>query len=138
VFAAGQVPLEEALGQLKQLNQEHQHGQGVDRDALAQAGEQVEEAFRSLEQQAALELHADRIWQLLQAGQAGDALERIAALRARTSSKLEEVEALWTLVAGVAAENDLLAVDHELAAAMPEAAPQVLPLEQLVGAVAHG
>lgn len=136
MFAAGQVPLEEALGQLKQLNQDHQQGQGVDRTALALAGEQVEEAFRSLEKQAALELHADRIWQLLQAGKAGDALQRIAALRARTSSRLEEVEALWTLVAGVAAENELLAAAEDRGAVQEAAG---LPLEEaLMEEMAHG
>lgn len=136
VFAAGQVPLEEALEALQQLNEEHQHGLGVDRAALARTGVQVEDAFRALERQAAIELHADRIWQLLQAGKAGQALERIATLRAQTSSRLEEVEALWTLVAGVAAENELLAAEEP----PPDREDgERLPLAVPVGAgVAHG
>jgi len=57
------------------------------------------------------ERSAEATWDNLdRMGQAGRTLERIAALRAQTSAKLEEVEALWTLAPGAAAAVKYLAL----------------------------
>jgi hypothetical protein len=68
----------------------------------------MEYAFADLERRAAQELHADQIWQLMRAGRGDEALQRLAEIRGKASNSLSEVDALWKLVSGVAARNEIL------------------------------
>ncbi|TET99354.1 MAG: hypothetical protein E3J30_04715 [Anaerolineales bacterium] len=118
VLAIGNVSLEQALSDLKQLKEEIKGETFPDKRKLRAANKKVEKAFQDLERRAALEIHADQIWQLMRAGQGGEALERIAKLRQEATNSLNEVEALWKLVASVAAENEILSEEVDIADAL--------------------
>ena len=113
VFAVGNVPLEQALEQLRQLKDETRREGNPSPDHISRASKEVENAFRELERRASLEIHADKVWQLLRSGKGSDALHRIASLRDEISNNLNEVEALWNLVANVSAENELASTKFE-------------------------
>ena len=115
VLAIGNVSLEQALSDLKQLKEEIKGETFPDKRKLHAANKKVEKAFQDLERRAALEIHADQIWQLMRAGQGSEALERIAKLRQEATNSLNEVEALWKLVASVAAENEILSEEVDIA-----------------------
>ncbi len=108
IFAVGNVSLEQALDELKKLKEEPKNNSTPTPTQLENVSSHLETAFRDLEKRAALEIHADQIWQLMRVGRGSDALHRIASLRDEASNRLNEVEALWKLVASVAAENELL------------------------------
>ncbi len=108
IFAVGNVSLEQALDELKKLKEEPKKNCTPTPSQLENVSIHLETAFRDLEKRAALEIHADKIWQLMRVGRGSDALHRIASLRDEASNRLNEVEALWKLVASVAAENELL------------------------------
>lgn len=118
VLAIGNVSLEQALSDLKQLKEEIKGETFPDKRKLRAANKKVEKAFQDLERRAALEIHADQIWQLMRAGQGSEALERIAKLRQEATNSLNEVEALWKLVASVAAENEILSEEVDIADAL--------------------
>ena len=113
VLAAGNVPLENALNQLKQLQQSTKDPGRPTPEILKQANERIEQAFVNLEQRAAQEVHADQIWQLMRAGRGDEALKRIAEIRSKANNNLNEVDALWKLVSGIAARNELLVEESE-------------------------
>jgi hypothetical protein len=108
VLAAGNVPLETALAKLQELKQNARDPGRPSAEALQTASQRIERAFADLEKRAALELHADQIWQLMRAGRGDEALQRIAEIRSKANNNLTEVDALWKLVSGVAARNELL------------------------------
>jgi len=108
VFASGNVPLETALAKLQELKQACRDPGRPSGDALKQASRRIEQAFTDLERRAAQEMHADQIWQLMRAGRGDEALQRIAEIRSKASNNLSEVDALWKLISGVAARNELL------------------------------
>ena len=114
VLAVGNVPLETALGKLQELKQSARDPGRPSAEALQKASQRIEQAFVDLERRAAQELHADHIWQLMRAGRGDKALQRIAEIRNKANNNLSEVDALWKLVSGVAAQNELL--DEELEA----------------------
>lgn len=120
VLAAGDVPLENALNQLKQLQQNTKDPGRPTPEILTQASERIEQAFVNLEQRAAQEVHADQIWQLMRAGRGEEALERIAEIRSKANNNLNEVDALWKLVSGIAARNELLVEESEAMAQIDE------------------
>jgi len=113
VLAAGDIPLENALNQLKQLQESTKDPGRSTPEVLEQASERIEQAFINLEQRAAQEVHADQIWQLMRAGRGEEALERIAEIRSMANNNLNEVDALWKLVSGIAARNELLVEESE-------------------------
>jgi len=113
VFAVGNVPLEQALEQLRQLKEETRREGNPSPDQISKVSKEVESAFRELERRASLEIHADKVWQLLRSGKGSDALRNIATLRDEISNNLNEVEALWNLVANVSAENELASSEFE-------------------------
>jgi hypothetical protein len=113
VLAAGDVPLENALNQLKQLQQSTKDPVRPTPKTLMQASERIEKAFVNLEQRAAQEIHADQIWQLMREGRGDEALKRIAEIRSKANNNLNEVDALWKLVSGIAARNELLVEESE-------------------------
>jgi hypothetical protein len=108
VLASGSVPLETALAKLEQLKQSARDPRRPSPEALKKASQRIEQAFTELERRAAQELHADQIWQLMRAGRGEQALQRIAEIRSQANNNLSEVDALWKLVSGVAARNELL------------------------------
>lgn len=130
VLAQGSVPLEEALSQLKRLKEDTKAQGRPSPEALKQASAQVERGFTELEKRAAHELHADQIWQLMRGGRGDDALQRIAEIRNRASNNLSEVDALWKLVSGIAAQNEML-VEH--AAETVDTGKTLIPQEVLHG-----
>jgi hypothetical protein len=109
VLAVGNVPLETALARLQELKQNARDTGRPSAEALQKASQRIEQAFVDLERKAAQELHADQIWQLMRAGRGDVALQRIAEIRSKANNNLSEVDALWKLVSGVAARNELLA-----------------------------
>lgn len=113
VFASGNVPLETALGKLQELKQSAHDPGRPSAEALGHASKRIEQAFTDLERRAAQEIHADQIWQLMRAGRGDEALQRIAEVRSKASNNLSEVDALWKLVSGVAARNELLDEESE-------------------------
>jgi len=113
VLASGDVPLENALNQLKQLKLSTKDPGRPTPEVVEQASERIEQAFINLEQRAAQEVHADQIWQLMRAGRGEEALERIAEIRGMANNNLNEVDALWKLVSGIAARNELLVEESE-------------------------
>jgi len=120
VLAAGNVPLEEALSQLKKLKQGTKEPGRPTPEALAEASHRIQRAFVTLEQRAAQEVHADQIWQLMRTGMGEEALQRIAEIRNQASNNLNEVDALWKLVSGIAARNELLQEGPETALCVDE------------------
>jgi hypothetical protein len=108
VLASGNIPLETALAKLQELKQSARDPGRPSADALKTASRRIEQAFTDLERRAAQELHADQIWQLMRAGRGDEALRRIAEIRSKANNNLSEVDALWKLVSGVAARNELL------------------------------
>lgn len=131
ILAAGNVPLEVALDKLKELK-----GNAGDRapilpEALRQASRHIEQAFLGLERRSAQELHADQIWQLMRAGQGDEALQRIAELRSQANNSLSEVDALWKLVSGIAARNELLDQEPDESTEAQAVLESLLPLEVL-------
>ena len=130
VLAAGDVPLENALNQLKQLQQSTKDPGRSTPEVLEQASERIEQAFINLEQRAAQEVHADQIWQLMRAGRGEEALKRIAEIRSMANNNLNEVDALWKLVSGIAARNELLVEEYEEIAHIEEL---MMPEEVLHG-----
>jgi len=113
VFASGNVPLETALAKLQELKQSAHDPGRPSVEALRHASKRIEQAFSDLEKRAAQEIHADQIWQLMRAGRGDEALQRIAEVRNKASNNLSEVDALWKLVSGVAARNELLDEESE-------------------------
>jgi hypothetical protein len=113
VLGAGNVPLETALARLQELKQNARETGRPSAEALQKASQRIEQAFADLERRAAQELHADQIWQLMRAGRGDEALQRIAEIRSKANNNLSEVDALWKLVSGVAARNELLADGSE-------------------------
>jgi len=111
VFAVGNVPLEQALEKLQQLKDETKREINLSPEHIARVSRDVENAFQELERRASLEIHADKIWQLLRSGQGSEALRRIASLRDEVSHNLNEVEALWNLVVNVTAENEIASTE---------------------------
>jgi len=130
VLAKGSIPLEEALAKLKGLKEDTKAQGSLSPDALKEASTKVERAFTELERRAAQELHADQIWQLMRGGRGEEALQRIAEIRARASNNLGEVDALWKLVSGIAARNEMLA---EHSAQTVDAEKTQIPQEVLHG-----
>jgi len=130
VLAKGSIPLEEALTKLKRLKEDTKAQGSLSPDALKEASTKVERAFTELERRAAQELHADQIWQLMRGGRGEEALQRIAEIRARASNNLGEVDALWKLVSGIAARNEMLA---EHSAQTVDAGETEIPQEVLHG-----
>jgi hypothetical protein len=112
VLAVGNTPLEQAIKNLRDLKEESKADGFASAEQLRRTSENVENAFKELERRAALEIHADQIWQLMRAGEGKEALKRIAMIREEASNSLNEVDALWKLVSSVAAENELLTVDQ--------------------------
>jgi hypothetical protein len=112
VLAVGNASLEQAIKNLRDLKEESKADGFASAEQLRRTSEKVERAFKELEQRAALEIHADQIWQLMRAGAGREALKRVAKIRQEASNSLNEVEALWKLVSSVAAENELLAADR--------------------------
>jgi hypothetical protein len=109
VLARGNVPLEEAIDQLKRLKEDAKDPAEPDPKSLEQASQRIQRAFNEMEHRAAQELHADQIWQLMRAGRGDDALQQVARIRNQASNNLSEVDALWQLLSGIAAQNELLA-----------------------------
>ena len=107
VFAVGNVPLEQALEKLQQLKNETNRVNKLSQDHVDHVSMDVERAFQELERRASLEIHADKIWQLLRSGKGTEALHRIASLRDEVSHNLNEVEALWNMVVNISAENEI-------------------------------
>jgi hypothetical protein len=112
VLAVGNAPLEQALKNLRDLKEESKADGFASADQLRRTSEKVKNAFKEIERRAALEIHADQIWQLMRAGEGSEALKRIAKIRQEASYNLNEVDALWKLVSSVAAENELLTVNQ--------------------------
>ena len=112
VLAVGNAPLEQAIKNLRDLKEESKADGFASADQLRRTSENVEKAFKEIERQAALEIHADQIWQLMRVGEGREALKRIAKIRQEASNNLNEVDALWKLVSSVAAENELLTVNQ--------------------------
>lgn len=112
VLAVGNAPLEQAIENLRDLKEESKVDGFASPERLRRTSDNVENAFNELERRAALEIHADQIWQLIRAGEGSEALKRIARIRQEVSNNLNEVDALWKLVSSVAADNELLRVDQ--------------------------
>lgn len=83
---------------------------------IAAASHQIGEALSNLERRAAVNLDAEALWQLLQAGQAEEALRRLQGLRGQLTNRLEEVESLYELMTALGTQEN----DRE---EMPEAIP---------------
>lgn len=131
VFASGSVPLETALAKLQELKQSARHPHSLSVEALQQVSRRIEQAFIDLERRAAQEIHADQIWQLMRVGRGDEALQRIAEIRSKVSNNLSEVDALWTLVSGVAARNELLDEESDDPGPEVELAQTPQPIEVL-------
>ncbi|MEA1979088.1 MAG: hypothetical protein U9N80_14450, partial [Chloroflexota bacterium] len=59
-----------------------------------------------------------------------EALERIAEIRSKANNNLNEVDALWKLVSGIAARNELLVEESE---AMAQIGELLMPEEVMHG-----
>jgi hypothetical protein len=138
VLATGNAPLETALEKLAQLKQSARDPGRPSPEALKVASQRMEHAFADLERRAAQELHADQIWQLMRAGRGDEALQRLAEIRGRASNSLSEVDALWKLVSGVAARNEIL--EDERAEEQEPEAEEVSEIEETfqTAEVLHG
>jgi hypothetical protein len=131
VLAAGNMPLESALAKLRELKQSARDPGRPSPEALEKASQRIEEAFVDLERRAAQELHADQIWQLMRGGRGDEALQRIAEIRSTASNNLSEVDALWKLVSGIAARNELLDEEQGQPEGAEEVEDTLMPLEVL-------
>ena len=133
VLAPGNIPLENALGKLTELKRSAKDPDRPSVEVLRQASQRIEQAFVGLERRAAQEIHADQIWQLMRAGQGDEALQRIAEIRSKANNNLSEVDALWKLVSGIAARNELLVQEADESDEAENVEESLLPLEVLHG-----
>ena len=63
-------------------------------------------------------------------GRGDEALKRIAEIRSKANNNLNEVDALWKLVSGIAARNELMVEESEDVAHIEEL---IMPVEVIHG-----
>jgi hypothetical protein len=107
LLATGNVAMEEALQDLKQLARDRASANAGD---VSTANRNVQRALAELERRASIEINADQIWQLMQHGKGEAALRQVASLRGRLQEELTEVEALWDMVVDIGARNEMAAL----------------------------
>lgn len=93
--------LMEALKSMKDISQETK---AVGPRAVANASRMIGEALTQIERRAAVTLNAEALWQLLQAGQAEEALSQLERIRGQLTGKLDEVESLYELMTELGAQ----------------------------------
>jgi len=108
VFGKGNLRFEDAVERLRSIKDDVKNEGKPSKGVIDAAEKRISLAFQNLEAKADIDINADQIWQLMRGGQAKDALRRLAKIRVDVDNKLGEVDALFQLVSGVAANNELL------------------------------
>ena len=93
--------LMEALKSMKDIAQETK---AASPRAVDNASRMIGEALTQIERRAAVTLNAEALWQLLQAGQAEEALAQLGSIRGQLTGKLDEVESLYELMTELGAQ----------------------------------
>lgn len=73
--------------------------------AVYSATDMVSKALKNIEQSANVELKADALWQMINAGKGSDALKQIENIRSLYENKINEVEALREMAITIGANN---------------------------------